>query len=263
MFLEGRSDRYRGMVQRMEGPRPTLDFETAAQYRDRVAALKHIQEKQYVVGESGDADCLAVAMDKGTVWVESHIHSQRRQPGSRSFFPQNGRRSEPADILAAFLPQYYLGKPIPERLYTDLASPIGRCSRMLLGTNRQEIAYCTADARRPERWVEMAQANAQDALRRRLAERQSLAERFEALRAAFELEAVPERVECFDVSHTFGEATVASCVVFDRNGPVKSDYRRFNIEGVEPGDDYGAMTQALTRRYRRSKRARESFRTCC
>jgi excinuclease ABC subunit C len=102
-----------------------------------------------------------------------------------------------------------------------------------------------------KRWVGMAALNAQDALRRHLSAKASMDERFAALREALALDATPERLECFDVSHTMGEATVASCVVFDSNGPLKSDYRRFNIDGVEPGDDYGAMNQALTRRYRR------------
>src|SRR5207253_440347 len=117
----------------------------------------------------------------------------------------------------------------------------------------KKVSLITPRRGAPKHWVKMANVNAHEALRRRLADRASLAERFDALRAALKLDATPERIECFDVSHTFGEATVASCVVFDANGPLKSDYRRFNIEGVTPGDDYGALAQALTRRYRRIK----------
>jgi len=117
------------------------------------------------------------------------------------------------------------------------------------------------------RWVKLAELNVHDALRRQLNDRASLRNRFEALQEALGLEAVPERIECFDISHTQGEATVASCVVFTPEGPLKSDYRRFNIDGIEPGDDYAAMTQALTRRYRRLRDeqgdGRGAFRTCC
>jgi excinuclease ABC subunit C len=238
----------------MEQASAQLDYESAAHYRDRIAALKHVQERQYVVGESGDADVLGVSVAKSQACIEVMFIRNGANLGSRSFFPTQGAETDPAEILSAFMPQYYLGKPIPQRLYTSCAIE----DRALLETAFSEqtntkIAIMTPRQGAPKRWVEMAKRNADEALRRRLADRQSLAERFDALRQAFGLEATPERVECFDVSHTFGEATVTSCVVFDSGGPVKSDYRRFNIEGVTAGDDYAALAQALERRYRKVK----------
>jgi excinuclease ABC subunit C len=177
-----------------------------------------------------------------------------RNLGSKSFFPKMAIEDAPAEILAAFLPQYYLGKTIPPTLYMSDNPP----EKDLLEQVFAQQAGAAVQLLRPtrgaaRRWVGMAALNARDALRRLLVSRAGLAERFEALREALALEAVPERIECFDISHTFGEAPVGACVVFDRNGPLKSDYRRFNITGVEPGDDYGAMRQALERRYRRVK----------
>ncbi len=255
MFLEGRSGAVtQDMVKRMEQASNQLDYEAAAQYRDRVVALKSIQERQYIVGDGGDADVLAVAVGKGSACVQVMFIRNGSNLGSKSFFPKIGAESEPAEILEAFLPQYYLGKPIPERLYTScVVADRTLLERVFSEQANKKVLLITPRQGAPKRWVKMADLNAHETLRRRLADRASLAERFDALRAALKLEATPERIECFDVSHTFGEATVAACVVFDANGPVKSDYRRFNIENVTPGDDYGALAQALTRRYRRIK----------
>lgn len=252
MFLEGRSRAITDdLIKKMEQASTALDYEAAAVYRDRIAALKQVQQRQYIVGESGNADVLAVAIDGDTTCIEVVFIRNGANLGSKSFFPKAGAEGEPAEILAAFLPQYYLGKPVPERLYINTAIADRTLLERVFSEQRgKKVSLITPRQGAPKRWVKMAELNAHENLRRRLASRASLTERFEALRAAFQLDATPERIECFDVSHTFGEATVASCVVFDANGAVKSDYRRFNITDVEPGDDYGALTQALTRRYR-------------
>jgi excinuclease ABC subunit C len=252
MFLEGRSRAITDdLIKKMEQASTALDYEAAALYRDRIGALKQVQQRQYIVGKSGDADVLAVAIHGDTACVEVIFIRNGANLGSKTFFPKIGAESEPADVLAAFLPQYYLGKPVPERLYLNGTVADRPLLEKVFSEQRgKKVSLVTPRQGAPKRWVKMAELNAHENLRRRLASRASLAERFEALRSAFQLDATPERIECFDVSHTFGEATVASCVVFDANGPVKSDYRRFNITDVKPGDDYGALTQALTRRYR-------------
>lgn len=255
MFLEGRSDTViEDMVKKMEAASAELNYENAALYRDRIATLKHVREHQYVVGDSGNADILAVVVAKDHACVEVMFIRNGANIGSKSFFPKLGAESASEEILSAFLPQYYLDKPVPERLYINC--PVA--DRTLLAQvfserSGKNISIISPQRGAPKRWVKMAELNAHENLRRQLANRESMAGRFEALRAAFKLDAVPERVECFDVSHTFGEATVASCVVFDANGPVKSDYRRFNITGIKPGDDYDALMQALMRRYRSVK----------
>jgi excinuclease ABC subunit C len=255
LFLEGRSQKVIAeLVSRMEQASERLDYETAALCRDRIATLKPIQEKQYIMGDSGDADVVACVAHQNAACIEVTFIRNGANLGSRAFYPRVGTNASPEDVLAAFLPQYYLGKTIPPRIYLNrLVSEIGVLAAVFTEQSGRKVTVARPGRGAPKRWVRMAEINAVDQLRRWLASRLSLAGRFEALRDVFEFDALPDRIECFDISHTQGEATVASCVVFDRNGPVKSDYRRFNIEDVEPGDDYGAISQALTRRYRRVK----------
>ena len=261
MFMEGRSQSIvRESIKEMEQASEGQDYETAAILRDRIAMLKRIQERQYISGEGGDADVLAVAATSESACVVVTFIRAGQNLGSKSFFPRIGAESGSGEILSAFLSQYYLstanagGRTIPSHIY--LSDPI--TDRVLLECvfsqqAGKKISISIGHRGAPRRWIQMARVNAAEALRRDLTGKIDMRARFEALRDALALEASPERIECFDVSHTMGEAAVASCVVFDNNGPVKSDYRRFNIAGIEPGDDYGAMAQALTRRYRRVK----------
>lgn len=252
-FLDGDSQAIiEEMVERMDRAASNLDYETAARYRDRIAALRQVQEQQSVSGESGDADVIAVAMRGGEACVSVTFIRNGRNLGNRNFFPRLGADSDGGDVLSAFLGQYYLGKPVPASVYLDRAVPDREWLERALGEqtgHRVALVGLPRGVRR--RWVGHAKLNASDALRRHLADRASLRRRFEALQEALGLEAMPERIECFDISHTMGEATVASCVVFTPDGPLTSAYRRFNIEGITGGDDYAAMSQALTRRYRR------------
>jgi excinuclease ABC subunit C len=255
MFLEGRShDLVEEMVGNMEQASQAQDYEKAAVFRDRIAALKRTQEKQYINSGGGDIDILALAVDQGLACISVTFVRDGRQLGSRSYFPQRTEGVDESDILAAFLSQHYAGKPVPTTIYVDRKIADAELIRSALAQQAERRISIAVPARgTPKRWLHMAQVNAEDALRRQLISRSSLRQRFDALQEALDLEAAPERIECFDISHTQGEATVASCVVFSGEGPVKSDYRRFNIEGIQPGDDYAAMTQALTRRYRRLK----------
>jgi len=254
-FLEGRSSAViTELVQRMELASSDLDYERAALYRDRIAALRRIQEKQYVIGTSGDADVLAVFVQSDAACVEVTFIRNGANLGSKTFYPRMGAGDSAETVLAAFLPQYYLGKAIPPRIYLNRTVPDMRwVASVFSQQSGRSVAVGVGGRGRPRRWVRMAEMNAADHLRRWLASKASLAERFDALRDALGLETLPDRIECFDISHTMGEATVGACVVFDANGPLKSDYRRYNIEGIQPGDDYGALSQALMRRYRRVK----------
>ena len=255
-FLEGHSKKVtEDSIHRMEQASERQDYETAAVYRDRIAMLKRIQEKQYITGEGGDADVLAIAATPQAACVVVTWIRAGQNLGSKSFFPRMGAESAPWEILDAFLAQYYLaGRTIPARIYVGDSIVDRPLLERAFGEQAGHKVTLTVNPRgAPRRWVQMAKFNAADALRRHLDGKVDMQARFEALRDALKLESTPERIECFDISHTMGEATVASCVVFDAGGPVKSDYRRFNIEDIEPGDDYGAMTQALTRRYRKMK----------
>lgn len=255
LFLEGRSSAVvTELVRRMECASETRDYERAALYRDRIAALRRVQEKQYIVGSGGDADVLAVAVLRDAACVEVTFIRNGANLGSKTFYPRMGAEDSDETVLAAFLPQYYLGKAIPPRIYLNCVVPDMRwLASVFSQQSGRAVALGVAARGKPRRWVRMAELNAADHLRRWLASKASLVERLDALRDALGLDVAPERIECFDISHTMGEATVGACVVFDVNGPVKSDYRRYNIEGVAPGDDYGALSQALMRRYRRLK----------
>ncbi len=255
MFLEGKSrELVEEVVEKMEQASEQKDFELAAVYRDRVAALKRVQEKQYINGTGGDIDVMAVELDQGAACVQVMFIRDGRHLGSRSYFPLRTAGNDAADIVSAFVSQYYVQKDVPPQIYVDQQLIDAELLQTALSQQSGHRVKLTVPSRgAPRRWMQMAKINASDALRRQQVSRSSLRKRFEALTEAFGFESMPERIECFDVSHTQGEATVASCVVFSLEGPLKSDYRRYNIENITPGDDYAAMTQVLERRYRRLK----------
>jgi len=254
-FLEGRADEViTELARRMEEAAESLDFERAAAVRDQIATLRRIQERQYVSTGGGDLDIVAAAQEGGLNCVQVFFVRGGRNLGNKIFFPQAPAGTDEGGLLSAFLAQFYGDKEIP---------PTVIVSGLLEDRDLLELAFSQQAGRRVciqvrvrgdrARWLEMARGNAALALKSRLASQAGYAQRLEALRDALELEELPQRIECFDVSHTGGERAVASCVVFDGEGPRNSDYRRFNIEGVAAGDDYAAMRQALTRRYRRIK----------
>lgn len=258
LFLEGRSSQViDDLAQRMEAASAALEFEAAARYRDQIARLSRVQEKQYVSGERGDLDVVAAVTRAGVACVQVFSIRGGRNLGNKAFFPRNAEQVAVGEVLGAFLPQYYLGHNDrgvpPEVLVNAEPEDAGMLAAALGEQSGRQVAIRSRLRGERARWVAMAVENAEHALGSRLAAKTDLSGRFEALQEALGLEAVPQRMECFDISHTGGEAAVASCVVFDQEGPVKSDYRRFNIRDIEPGDDYAAMQQALERRFRRLK----------
>ena len=255
MFLEGRNQPLIDeLVRDMEAAAARHDYETAARMRDRIGALRAVRERQYIDTGSGDADIVAAVVKDNVACVGVVFIRGGRHLGDKTFFPKATGEVTAGEALAAFLPQYYLGKPTPAHIYINCSVEDRDLLAAALSTQAgRKVEIATPQRGGLKQRVRMAEINTEDVLRRRLASNASLKQRFEALQDALSLDAVPERLECFDVSHTMGEATVAACVVFDSDGALKSDYRRFNIEGVQAGDDYAAMQQALTRRYKRVK----------
>jgi excinuclease ABC subunit C len=258
MFLDGRSNALSEELSvSMEKASMALEFERAAELRDQISMLRRVQDQQSMEGGTGDVDVVAVMLTPGGACV--HLISVRggRVLGSKNFFPQVAIEEEGGDVLMAFLAQYYLGnaeRDLPSELivnvqHEDFATLIEAIES--LRSRSLSISLRVRGTR--ARWQQLAVTNAEQALAARLANRQHLAERFDALATVLEMDEPPQRMECFDISHSSGEATVASCVVFGPEGPLKSDYRRFNIEGVTAGDDYAAMHQALTRRFSKIK----------
>ena len=255
MFLDGQNrDLIDELVREMEAASLRLDYETAARIRDRIAALRSIQERQYIEGADLDADIVAASSDGLDACVEVVFVRGGRQLGSKAFFPRLPASADVSEILGEFLPQYYLGKPMPAQVFINQTIAERELLEAALSAQAgRRVKIHTPTRGALARRLRMAEINAQDALRRHRAQHANIKQRLEALQEALTLDARPERIECFDISHTQGELTVASCVVFSEEGPRKSDYRRFNIEDVAAGDDYAAMRQALTRRYRRLK----------
>lgn len=255
-FLRGKSDDViQDLVQRMEQASAALDFERAAHYRDQIEDLRQISEQQFVAGSEGDVDIIAVQQSAGLACVQLMMVRDGSSLGTRSFFPKHTDHLNDAEIIAAFIGQYYLTHPAPGLIVLSVEAD-GQDTLEEMLTIKEERKVRIAHNVRGERlrWLQLTQKNAEHAVTIRLNAKTGMLERFVALQDELQLDDMPQRIECFDISHTQGEATVASCVVFNQEGPLKSDYRRFNIEDIEPGDDYAAMHQAITRRYTRLKK---------
>lgn len=260
MFLQGRNQEVIDvLVKRMESASETLEFERAARYRDQINALQRVQQKQYVSSESGDIDIVACVARDGVGCVQVFFIRGGHNLGNKTFFPQHTRGAAAADILAAFIPQYYLAnrveRAVPsEILINQSLEDLSLLSQVLSSKANRKVTVQPAIRGERTRWLRMAVENAELALSHRLCSHANQFQRMEALRDVLDLDESIERIECFDISHIHGEATVASCVVFSPQGPMKEDYRRFNVDGIEPGDDYAAIRQAINRRYTRVKR---------
>ncbi|WP_372963893.1 excinuclease ABC subunit UvrC [Marinobacter sp.] len=257
MFLEGKNPAIiHDLMNAMEEASAKLEFEKAAIYRDQVNHLRHVQEQQSVDGEGGDADVIAIAQDAGIVCIVVIIVRGGRVLGTKDYFPRFSLEQSEGELLSSFLGQYYFGGDTRREIPKDILVPVNVDGQELLtkalteSANRETRIRGNVRGER-KRWLELAMTNARQTLLTHLASKETVYRRLLALRDLLELTETPSRMECFDVSHSHGENTVASCVVFDENGPLKSDYRLYNIEDVKAGDDYAAMRQVLTRRYRR------------
>lgn len=251
--LEGRNDEVQQELgRRMETAAERLEFEDAARLRDQLANLKVIQSQQIVSSSNDhDADVIAVAAGNGEYCVALMFVRGGRSLGSTTFFPR-APFAELPEVLAQFVGQYYLERESPAEILVERDFDDMEVLEATLAERSAHRVRITSSVRGIRaRWLEMMRNNAVQALTMRGLARASIATSLDELRAAFDLAEVPVRIECFDISHTGGTDTVASCVVFGVEGPLKADYRRFNIAGITPGDDYAAMHQALTRRYKR------------
>ena len=249
MFLQGRSEAVTEvLVKRMEDASERLDFERAAQYRDQIAKLKSVEAQQLVTRSRGDLDAIGLVSDGGVHCVAVMSFRGGRLLGSRSHYPRAAAGTTPEEIMRGFLLQYYGRREPPhEILVSHAASDADALAELFRSRARRrvQIKHRVRGDRRA--WIGMVLTNAAHAAAARKKSGTVIRRQFRALANSLELDEIPRRLACFDVSHTSGEATVASCVVFGSDGPLKSGYRRFNIAGVTGGDDYAALTQALQR----------------
>ncbi|OYW39230.1 MAG: excinuclease ABC subunit C [Hydrogenophilales bacterium 12-61-10] len=237
----------------MNAAAAVLDFETAARLRDRLRMLATVREKQFVdtTGSEADADVIAVAEVAGVIAVNLTMIRGGRHLGDRSFFPQHGEGATLAEALEAFIAQHYLDHPTPSRILISEAIDTDALEAMLSEHAHKKVSLQHRVTAQRRVWVSMAEANARLSAERRSTERSNQSQRLAALRDTLDLPAL-NRIECFDISHTLGEATIASCVVYEGDDLKKSDYRRYNISGITPGDDYAAMHAALIKRFQKS-----------
>ena len=256
MFLEGRSqEMLRKLRSDMEAASTNLDFERAARYRDQIRHVRKIQAAQYVYSGSRNADVFGVASRAGRVAIHGLFIRDGRILGTRNWFSSNELELASAVVLSDFVSQFYFGqtdRTLPQALLTtEHLEDADAIAQALSDKAEHKVEVSSLVRSRNARWLNMAHENAELALTGHVASKEAMFERLVELKEALDLDEVPDRLACFDISHSSGEATVASCVTFGREGPITSDYRKFNINGVAPGDDYAAMEQVLHRYLKR------------
>lgn len=251
--LEGKSQQVvAGLVQRMEKASVDLEFESAARLRDQIGSLKAVSDLSSDMRDDGNVDYVAALSQGGQSCVQVFFIRNGINLGNKAFYPATPVGSTSEEILNAFIAQFYIEHDLPREIICSQAVEDAALFQEVFSARAGHQIHVVHKVRGERaRLQTMAMTNAEIALAARLASRSGMAARLEAVRELVELEDAPRRMECFDISHTMGEATVASCVVFNAEGAMKSDYRRFNLDNITPGDDYAAMRQALTRRYTR------------
>jgi excinuclease ABC subunit C len=255
MFLQGKNPSLIKKLQNeMEESSISMEFEQAGLIRDQIQYLRKVQESQVIESGDGNVDVAAIVQEQNVWAVQILTIRHGQMQGSRSYYPRFNMEETSEEALTAFVSQYYLvmGREIPDEII--LSHELNDLSVIQVALSDQKnkqvkLSYSVRAER--QRWLEMSLNNAQDAVRVKIRDKHHMVALYEDLTAVLALDEAPMRMECFDISHSSGEATVASCVVFNRDGPLKSDYRKFNIEGIEGGDDYGAMDQALSRRFKK------------
>ncbi|TYK66216.1 excinuclease ABC subunit UvrC [Colwellia echini] len=265
LFLQGKSSAViEQLVAKMELASNELNFELAAKYRDQIVTLRKVQQQQFVSGHVAELDVVGLYRDKSHVCIHLLFIRQHKILGSKSYFPVVPTESSDSEILEAFIAQHYLttdtltnaqiqGNIPKEIVIKENIEQVKELSRLLSEQAEFDVKISTNSRGERAQYLKLASTNAQSALASRNSHKQSMLARFTALNEVFELENGINRIECFDISHTMGQQTVASNVVFNQEGPLKTDYRRYNVFGITPGDDYAAMAFALNKRYGKLK----------
>jgi excinuclease ABC subunit C len=253
LFLLGRDDEVLGKLeQRMQDAADAQQYEAAATYRDQVRALRAVRQKQFVSSDKArDIDIVAIAAESGLLAVNLVTVRAGQHRGDKSFFPEHGEGYDEPQALEAFIGQHYLNREVPALILVNRQIDAQPLEQLLSAQAAHTVQIALAQAGERRVWLSMAESNARMAIRLAVQMHATQEARLQALQQALALPVTIARIECFDISHTFGEATVGSCVVYEDAGMKKSEYRRFNVHDVEPGDDYGAMRQVLDRRYRK------------
>jgi len=257
LFLKGKNQQViGGLVDKMEKASEALNFEAAARYRDQINALRKVQERQWVAGTQDEMDVFGFAFKGNMACIQVMFIREGQLLGSKAYFPKVPNTADEQEVFESFFLQFYLAgnKVIPKQIVlSNTLSDEDAIAEVLASEAGHKVHFFKGAREEKRKYLQLAQSNAQTALDAQYSQQKSVFARYLDLEAALEVDNPIQRMECFDISHTSGQQTVASCVVFNREGPHKSDYRRYNIEGITPGDDYAAMAQALKRRYKSVK----------
>ncbi|GFD88816.1 excinuclease ABC subunit UvrC [Alteromonas sp. McT4-15] len=257
LFLKGKNQQVIGsLVEKMEKASESLNFEAAARYRDQINALRKVQERQWVAGTQDEMDVFGFAFKGNMACIQVMFIRDGQLLGSKAFFPKVPNTADEQEVFESFFLQFYLAgnKVIPKQIVlAQTLSDQDAIAEVLASEAGHKVTFFKGAREEKRKYLALAQANAQTALEAQYSQQKSVFARYLDLEDALDIDVPLQRMECFDISHTSGQQTVASCVVFNREGPLKSDYRRYNIEGITPGDDYAAMAQALKRRYKSVK----------
>ena len=250
LFLQGKTDEVLAQLKRqMDEAAASLQFERAARTRDKIARLQQLQSRQFVESATaGDIDVVAAVHEENVFAVNAVMIRGGRHVGDRTFFPRHAESGDESDVVTAFLTQHYVERPVPPTLIAPQAREAEALAEVLTAQSGRRVEITTNPGGERRVWLTMATQNATLAIRQRLAQKATQEDRLAALQEALHLTPSAQRIECFDVSHTMGEAAVASCVIYDKHAMQTSEYRRFNVTPAQAGDDYAAMREALSRR---------------
>ena len=264
-FLDGKNTEIINLlINKMENASDNQNFELAAKFRDQIESLRHTCEQSVVSGEKGDVDVIAVFIVSETACIQVFNIRNGVSFGNETFFPVIDDSINESSLLSIFIGQYYLSRQIPKEIIINKITKDKKILEYILSKKNNSKVVITNSVRGiRQKWIELAEKNTMDSINIKILSKRNMFNRFQSLQDLLGLSDVPKKLECFDVSHTFGEETVASCVSFSIEGAQKKDYRKFNIKSTSIGDDYAAMREALTRHFSRLKKSDVSLPDIC
>tara|TARA_Y100000591_G_scaffold52420_1_gene40604 strand:- start:972 stop:2750 length:1779 start_codon:yes stop_codon:yes gene_type:complete len=264
-FLDGKNNEIIEMlIKKMEHASSNLKYEDAANYRDQIESLKHTSEKSAVSTDKGDIDIISVIIDSGIACIQVFNIRNGVNFGHKTFFPEIDETINESALLSIFIGQYYMSKKIPKEIILNKITKDKKILEFILSKKKSSKVSITNSVRgKRQQWIEIAEKNTLASLNAKILSKKNMFNRFQALQDVLQTNIVPKKLVCFDISHTFGEETVASCVTFTTDGPEKKEYRKFNIKSTDKGDDYAAMKEALHRHFLRIKKGELEYPDIC
>ena len=264
-FLDGKNNEIiEILIKKMEHASNNLKYEDAANYRDQIESLKHTSERSAVSTNKGDIDIISVLIDSGLACIQVFNIRNGVNFGHKTFFPEIDETINESALLSIFIGQYYMTKKTPKEIILNKITKDRKILEFILSKKKSSKVLITNSVRgQRQQWVEIAEKNTLASLNAKVLSKKNMFNRFQALQDVLKINFVPKKLVCFDISHTFGEETVASCVTFTTDGPEKKEYRKFNIKSTNKGDDYAAMKEALHRHFLRIKKGELEYPDIC